>query len=154
MLHKIAVSKSKRETCMEQVNSWLKTGGWNPETVVQDETKCEKDISHLRSYYPTKAKEMVSVLCDLCDQMEFENSSMLVPCPDKETMYHFVDQMYETFKKKGRGRESTFLFDDPTMTTEQMMEKMEKEMLLVMLCDEMHRRRMRYCRRNQLFSPC
>lgn len=140
---------------MEQMDSWLKMERWNPETVVQDEMKCEKDISYLRNCYPKTAKDMVSALCETCDRMEYENSSMLIPYPDKETIYRLVDQIYEDTKKKTRSRkEAPFLFDNPQMSVEQMKEAMEKEMLLVMLCDEMHRRRMRYCRRNQLFSSC
>ena len=142
---------------MDHFDSWLQQATWNPETVVQDEMKCEKDISYLRNCYPKKAKEMVEVLCETCDQMEYENSSMLVPYPDKETIHLLVDRIYDSVKKKKEnsiGRPTQGLFDNPQMSMEEMKEMMEKDILLIMLCDEMHRRRMRYCRRNQFFSTC
>ena len=137
---------------MDQMDNWLKMGQWNPEMVVEDEKQCEQDMRYLRSCYPKKAKDMVSILCETCDQMEYENSPMLISVPDKETMYQLVDRMYEEMKQVGMRKEEPFLFAPTQMSMEQMKESMEKELLFVMLCDEMHRRRMRYCRRNQLFS--
>ncbi len=134
-------------------------GGYreNPENLVEDERKCEKDMRYFRSCYPERARRMVEALCDQCDQLEYNDSCMMAEYPDRETIYRMVERIYEESQKVGkvdRDRNETYLIAEPAMTSKQMEERMEKEMLLVMLCDEMHRRRMRCQRRNQLFCTC
>lgn len=128
-----------------------------PKQVVKDEKMCEQDIRYMRSCYPNRAKDMLEMLCETCDQMEYQGSCMFDDYPDKETLHHMVDQLYEQKKQwdmKNPTKRVENLFDNPELTLSQLEEKMEKELLLVLMCDEMHRRRMRYQRRKELFSTC
>ena len=131
--------------------------GENPERLVEDEMRCEKDMQYMRSCYPMRARRMLPALYEKCDQLDYSDSCMMAEYPDRETIYKMVNEIYEESKKLGefrQDRNETYLIAEPQMTSAQMEEKMEKELLLVMLCDEMHRRRMRCQRRNQLFCTC
>ena len=147
----------QKEYAMYQFGELCGSYRENPENLVEDERKCEKDMRYFRSCYPERARRMVEALCDQCDQLEYNDSCMMAEYPDRETIYRMVEKIYEESQKVGKvdqDRNETYLIAEPAMTSKQMEERMEKEMLLVMLCDEMHRRRMRCQRRNQLFCTC
>lgn len=141
---------------MDQFDGRMAGYGMNPECVVKDEKMCEQDMNYMRNCYPKRAKDLLNVLYETCDEMEYEGSCMLAQYPDKETIYRMVDTIYEQSKRMEHMsiKKEPFLFDNVELTPAQLEEKMEKDLLLVLLCDEMHRRRMRYQRRNQLFSTC
>ena len=129
----------------------------SPESLVEDEMRCEKDMQYMRSCYPPRAKRMLHSLYEQCDQFDYSDSCMMAEYPDRETIYRLVDEIYEESKKSGEVKQDmkeTYLIAEPQMTSAQIEEQFEKELLLVMLCDEMHRRRMRCQRRNQLFCTC
>ncbi len=147
----------QKEYAMYQFGELCGSYRENPENLVEDERNCEKDMRYFRSCYPERARRMVEALCDQCDQLEYNDSCMMAEYPDKETIYRMVEKIYEESQKVGKmdpNRNETYLIAESSMTSKEMEERMEKEMLLVMLCDEMHRRRMRCQRRNQLFCTC
>lgn len=126
----------------------------DPMKMIEDEQLCERDMQYMRSCYPISAKKMVSALCELCDKMEYEGSSMFAQFPDRETIGRMVDTIYEQSQKTGlpsamvkqqeiRGQEG--------MMSRKAIELAQKELLQIMLCDEIHRRRMRYRRRCNMF---
>ena len=118
--------------------------------LLEDEEQWKKDMLYMRSCYSKRAKNFVTLLGDMCDRMEYENSPMLIPCPDKESIYRMVEQIYGQNENKGIEKEDPFYaFDVPAQTEAEKIEQLEKELLLVLLCDEMHRRRMRYYRRKK-----
>lgn len=118
--------------------------------LLEDEEHWKKDILYMRSCYPKRAKNWITLLGDMCDRMEYENSPMLIAYPDKESIYRMVDQIYGQNKSRGKEKEDPFyVFDVPTQTETEKIEQLEKELLLVLLCDEMYRRRIRYHRRKK-----
>lgn len=122
----------------------------NCRDLLEDEGQWKKDILYMRSCYPKRAKNWVTLLGDICDRMEYENSPMLIAYPDKESIYRMVEQIYGKDRNTEKGKEDPFyVFDVPAQTEAERIEQLEKELLLVLLCDEMHRRRMRYYRRKK-----
>lgn len=118
--------------------------------LLEDEEYWKKDMLYMRSCYPKRAKNLVTLLGDICDRMEYENSPMLIAYPDKESIYRMVEQIYGKNERKGKEKEDPFyVFDVPAQTEAEKIELLEKELLLVLLCDEMHRRRMRHYRRKK-----
>lgn len=124
----------------------------DPEKMVEDEQLCERDMRYMRSCYPASARCMVTVMCDMCDRMEYEGSSMFAEFPDKETICQMVDKIYEESQKTGSPKmESSQQEMRGLFVSTQAIEAAQKELLQIMLCDEIHRRRMRYRRRCQMF---
>lgn len=142
---------------MYQMNRINESPLVDPEKIAEDEHLCEKDIHYIRRCYPEKARRMLTALCDACDKMEYEGSSMLAEYPDKETIHRLVEQIYENSQKTGKTqveRNQIGSVGARELTGVEAAQAAEKELLQVMLCDEIHRRRMRYRRRSQLFSNC
>lgn len=106
---------------------------WLPERFMADENEYESDSQYLKRFYPAIAREIAEFVEDICDQMEYAGSMMFDEYPDQVSMMKLVGDIYE--KIKYHDEASPYL----------------KQMVQVILCDEMHQRRSRYRRKRRYF---
>lgn len=99
-----------------------------------DEELCLKDYEYLKRLYPREIRLMASVLEDYLDRYEYEGSPMYAQYPDAVTIYRIACEIFEKLSMKGSDKELTQM----------------KNMLQVMVCQEMYVRRRRhdkFCRK-------
>lgn len=100
----------------------------------EEEEICLKDYEYLKRLYPREVRLMASVLEEYLDRYEYEGSPMYAQYPDAVTIYRIAKEIYEKLSFKGSDKEKAQL----------------KNMLQVMVCQEMYVRRRRhdkFCRK-------
>ena len=129
---------------------------YDPVSILAEEQEMEKELRRLQSMYPQAARELLPMVEDACDQMEYEGSMMFDEMPDQNAVRRISDGIYE------KARE---LYPDESGQKEQRDEVLSmqyrprrrrppegdflRDLVQVMLLQEMHRRRCRHhrCRR-------
>ncbi len=102
----------------------------------QDEEICMKDYEYLKRLYPREVRLIASILEEYLDRYEYEGSPMYAQYPDAVTIYRMAEDIFEKLAMEGSDRE-----------IEQI-----KNMLQMMVCQEMYVRRRRhdkFCRKFQ-----
>ena len=101
-----------------------------PELSAAYEDELERDRDYLTQMFPAKARLIMVLIEDACDRLEYEGSPMFAEYPDKDTVRGIADRMYDKVKYKDN--------DDGL-----------RQLIEVMLCNEMYLRRCRYKRRRR-----
>ena len=96
-----------------------------PELQLVDEAELEEDREYLMQMYPAKARLIMVMVEDECDKLEYEGSPMFATYPDKETILGI---------SRGIFRKVTYDQNDATL----------KQLIDVLVCNEMYVRRNRY----------
>lgn len=94
----------------------------------EEEEICLKDYEYLKRLYPREVRLMTSILEEYMDRYEYEGSPMYAQYPDAVTIYRIASEIYKKLSFKGSKKEVTQL----------------KNMLQVMVCQEMYIRRRRH----------
>ncbi|MCD7884195.1 MAG: hypothetical protein LUI87_10915 [Lachnospiraceae bacterium] len=126
-----------------------------------DEMQTEKDFRMLQGMYPAAAKELLPLIEEECDRMEYEGSAMFDEYPDYTTIYTLQRRISEAAQKAAEADGSI----DMEVSARDMVRESDTEMAVrvgtrepgqmedtvlrsdlirVMLLQEMHRRRSRY----------
>ena len=103
-----------------------------PELSAAYEDELDRDRDYLTQMFPAKARLIMVLIEDACDRLEYEGSPMFAEYPDKDTVRGIADRMYDKVKYKDN--------DDGL-----------RQLIEVMLCNEMYLRRCRYKRRRRFF---
>jgi len=101
---------------------------------LEEEEICLKDYEYLKRLYPREVRLMTSILEEYMDRYEYEGSPMYVEYPDAVTIYRIASEIYQKLSFRGSNKEMAQL----------------KNMLQVMVCQEMYIRRRRhdkFCRK-------
>ena len=103
--------------------------------VYLSEIEYERDRERLKEMYPKEAKRIQRVVEEECDKMEYDGSLMFDEYPDKYMIYHLSCKIRESM--------------EPEISTQAIREDFLDELIQVMLCQEISRRRCRRyrCRR-------
>lgn len=104
----------------------------------EEEELCLKDYEYLKRLYPKEVRLMTSILEEYMDRYEYEGSPMYVEYPDAVTIYRIAKEIYDKLSFKGSEKEMTQL----------------KNMLQVMVCQEMYIRRRRHDKFCRKFQSC
>ncbi len=100
----------------------------------QEEELCLKDYEYMKRIYPREVRLITSVLEDFLDRYEYEGSPMYAQYPDAVTVYRIANEIYKLLALKGSDQELA----------------QWKNLLQVMVCQEMYvrrRRHDRFCRK-------
>ena len=99
------------------------------------EMELEKEFSLMKSYYPETARKIQEKVEEECDLLDYEGSRMYDEYPDKYMIYHLSCKIRESM--------------EPEISTQAIREDFLDELIQVMLCQEISRRRCRRyrCRR-------
>ena len=104
----------------------------------EEEELCLKDYEYFKSLYTKEVRLMTSILEEYMDRYEYEGSPMYVEYPDAVTIYRIAKEIYDKLSFKGSEKEMTQL----------------KNMLQVMVCQEMYIRRRRHDKFCRKFQSC
>lgn len=98
------------------------------QNMYQMEMEYEKDMERIKSLYPKEVKELLPLIEDYCDQLEFEGSRIYDEEPDRRMMEEEAETLIQKI------RESRRVMDPPEETDARPMpstgEKMPEESLL------------------------
>ena len=100
----------------------------------EKEELCLKDYEYMKRLYPREVRLMASVLEEFLDRYEYEGSPMYAQYPDAVTVYRIACEIFGMLSLKGSDKELAQM----------------KNMLQVMVCQEMYIRRRRhdkFCRK-------
>ncbi len=103
-----------------------------PQLQIIDEAELEEDREYLMQMYPAKARLIMVMVEDECDKLEYEGSPMFAPYPDKETILGISKKIFDKVS-----------FDKGDTTLKQLID--------VLICNEICVRRNRYKRRRKFF---
>ena len=108
------------------------------QNVMQEEIE-EYDYQYITKMYPAVAREILELIEDSCDRLEYEGSMMFDQYMDRTSVLGMADKIYD--KMKYREKEEGMKKDS-----------MLYQMILVLLGGEMCHRRCRYRRKKRMFS--
>lgn len=111
---------------------------WPMQNAFAQEEECERDMMRLQEMYPREAREIMEYAADICDRMEYEGSMMFDEYPDRLMLRRFCKNIYRSMTKA-----------EELPTENELKTDSLYQMIQVLLCHEIHRRRCRYrrCRR-------
>lgn len=126
-----------------------------------DEMQTEKDFRMLQGMYPAAAKELLPLIEEECDRMEYEGSAMFDEYPDYTTIYTLQKRISEAAQKAAdaagsidmevsaqdmaRGSDVETAGREWIRGPERMEDTVSRsDLIQVMLLQEMHRRRCRH----------
>lgn len=110
-----------------------------------EEKEQEKDLRKMRSFYSQRAKKIQERVERECDRMEYEGSMMYDEYPDKFMMEHLCRKIEREMIQK----ENMQKYDDKEMQQDFQKSGELRDLIGVLLFDEMYRRRCRHrkCRK-------
>ena len=100
-----------------------------------EEREQEREFDLMRSYYPDTARKIQEKAEAQCQLLDYEGSRLYDEYPDKYMIYHLSCKIRESM--------------EPEISTQAIREDFLDELIQVMLCQEISRRRCRRyrCRR-------
>lgn len=96
----------------------------------EEEELCLKDYEYMKRMYPREVRLIASVLEEYLDRFEYEGSPMYAQYPDAVTIYRIANEIYRKLSLEGSEKELLQL----------------KNMIQIMVCQEMYIRRRRHDR--------
>lgn len=105
---------------------------------LEEEELCMKDYEYLKRLYPREIRLIASVMEEYLDRYEYEGSPMYVQYPDAVTIYRMADEIFKKFTFEGSEKERSKM----------------KDMIQIMVCQEMYVRRRRHDKFCRKFNVC
>lgn len=121
--------------------------------VLEEQRTQERDLRMLQSMYPDAAKLALPYIEEECDKMEYEGSAMYDEYPDQTTVQLMEDRIYEQvgdrFPQGEEQRDEMLSMQYPGPPRRRPGRNWGRDLIRVLLLDEMHHRRCRHgrCRR-------
>ena len=103
-----------------------------PEKFMIDESRIDKDYSYLKSICPNSLRTLSDLIEDICDRLEYEGSFLYDETPDKTTMFKLTDEI--------------------DARTKDLAAAEKKDLIFLLLLDEILFRRLRYYRKKKMFQ--
>ena len=100
----------------------------------EEEEFCLKDYEYLKRMYPKEERLIATVLEEYMDRYEYEGSPMYAEYPDAVTIFRMANEIFQMLSFEASEKEKTQM----------------KNMIQLMVCNEMYIRRRRhdkFCRR-------
>ncbi len=110
----------------------------------------ERDMERLKEMYPQIAKQIAAYVEEECDKMEYEGSMMFDESPDRLMMRRIAKKIYDKMQEEDQAEPES---QDENFAAIQEMKRKDPpgrnwlgDLIEVMLCQEVYRRR---CRRRR-----
>ncbi|MCC8104719.1 MAG: hypothetical protein LIO99_01645 [Clostridiales bacterium] len=104
----------------------------------------ERDFRMLQGMYPNEAKELLELVGEECDRLEYEGSPMFDEYPDYTTIYTLQKRIADAARKKAGAMQDSTGAGIAAENEEAGSDSAPEDLIRVMLLQEMHRRRSRY----------
>lgn len=146
----------------DMADYWRTTGDRNGQPylrcsftdVLEDEQRMEQELRRLQSMYPQAARDILPLIEEACDKMEYEGSMMFDERPDQSRVLRISDEIYGQISQMYPGQPEPQRDEVLSMQYQERRRRPPegnflKDLVQVMLIQEMHRRRCRHhrCRR-------
>lgn len=105
---------------------------------LEEEELCLKDYEYLKRIYPKEIRLIASVLEEYLDRYEYEGSPIYAQYPDAVTIYRMAGEIFSQFTFEGSDNE---------------LSKM-RDLIQVMVCQEIYVRRRRHDKFCRKFNNC
>ena len=120
------------------------------------EMEYEKDMERMKELYPKEVKTILSYVEDECDKMEYEGSLMFDEYPDKFMMEHLCRKIEQEVLKEEEGNTPAIIIEETYQGGQGACGNRRKEeglrdLIGVILFNEMFRRRSRHRRRKRFY---
>lgn len=126
-------------------NAYLPRGPYSGQNVYMDpvqyqaEADYERDLERLKQMYPDTVKSLASYVEEACEKMEYEGSLMYDEYPDQRMVRKMAEKIYQDIITKQEENQSV-------SSQGRGNRKDVEDMILVLLYNEMYKRR---CRRRR-----
>lgn len=116
----------------------------------------EKDLQVMRSFYSRRAAKIQEKVDRECDRMEYDGSMMFDEYPDKFMMEHLCRKIEQEVLKEEEGNTPTIIIEEtcqggPSACGSRREEEGLRDLIGVILFNEMFRRRSRHRRRKRFY---
>ena len=120
------------------------------------EMEYEKDMDRMKELYPKEVGRIVECVEDECDRMEYEGSLMFDEYPDKFMMEHLCRKIEQEVLKEEEGNTSVLIIEETCQGGQgscgnRREEEGLRDLIGVILFNEMFRRRSRHRRRKRFY---
>ena len=120
------------------------------------EMEYEKDMERMKELYPKEVKTILSYVEDECDKMEYEGSLMFDEYPDKFMMEHLCRKIEQEVLKEEEGNTPAIIIEETYQggtgaCGNRRKEEGLRDLIGVILFNEMFRRRSRHRRRKRFY---
>ena len=105
---------------------------------LEEEELCLKDYEYLKRIYPKEIRLIASVLEEYLDRYEYEGSPIYAQYPDAVTIYRMASEIFKQFTFEGSDKELSKI----------------KDLIQVMVCQEIYVRRRRHDKFCRKFNNC
>lgn len=117
-----------------------------PMPLVYDDERIERrDFEYMKSMYPITVKQILPYVEEECDRMSYEGSMIYDEYPDQLQIYMMCNRVYDKVKKQKQnddmGMEMQIVKNDDWL----------KDLIQIMLFQELFRRRSTHRRRRRIF---
>ena len=121
-----------------------------------EETEYEKDCRRMQELYPRDARQIQSLVDRECDRMEYDGSMMFDEYPDKFMMEHLCRKIEQEVLKEEEGNTSVLIIEETCQGGQgscgnRREEEGLRDLIGVILFNEMFRRRSRHRRQKRLY---
>lgn len=114
---------------------------------MQENQEDEKDMDRIKDMFPRIARTIQPIIEEECDKMEYDGSLMFDIYPDKLMMENLISRVYNLLpKSKEEKNDKDEIFATDCTVCSQSVGDAVKDLISVMLFQEMHRRRCRHRR--------
>ena len=105
---------------------------------LEEEELCLRDYEYLKRMYPKEIRLIASILEEYLDRYEYEGSAIYVEYPDAVTIYRMANDIFKQFSFEGSENELSKI----------------KDLIQVMVCQEIYVRRRRHEKFCRKFNSC
>lgn len=105
---------------------------------LEEEELCLKDYEYLKRMYPREIRLIASILEEYLDRYEYEGSPIYAQYPDAVTIYRMASEIFKQFSFEGSDNELSKI----------------KDLIQVMVCQEIYVRRRRHDKFCRKFNNC
>lgn len=119
------------------------------QNVYMNEIEYEKDMERMKEMYPNEAKKIRRIVEEECDKMEYDGSLMFDEYPDRVMLEKLCDDIHRKAYENELNDMETEEFRSDRGESRQRERRGGRDLVQVLLFDEMFRRRCRHnrCRR-------
>ena len=119
-----------------------------------DDEQYERDVLYMQTFYPPMSRELMQYVSEVCDREEYEGSPMFDEYPDKIRVGKMVEDVYEMASYMENmyrpvGEEDDALQIQGHCVSCRGRDSWLKNLIAVLLSNEMHHRRRRYFKRRK-----
>lgn|GEM_PF-691310 len=144
-----SVNKMDVEAVFDEGKDWL-----HNYMAEYDDEQYTRDVDYMRRMYPPMARDILEAVCEECDKNEYEGSVMFDEYPDKLGIASMINHIYDSLKHLKNMYRPVMEEDEDVEAMDYCMNRRGncnwlKDMVSIILFDEMHHRRRRYYKRRR-----